>query len=128
MARAEGAIEAVVLFYVPRRFAGEPPERWGDSLRRSLATIPGVSTAIDAGGLEAARFGAATSGHTLLYGQNGALLFSGGITGSRGHSGDNIGADAVVDLAAGRPARTRSTPVFGCPIHMQLPQTPVSAP
>ena len=41
---------------------------------------------------------------------------SGGITGSRGHVGDNAGQAALIDLL-GRGAADRSrTSVFGCPL------------
>jgi hypothetical protein len=85
----------------------------------------------DEDGAEAARFGAATSGQVLVYGRDGALVFSGGITAARGHFGDNEGSKAIAHFVADpRPAaevRERSpadasagnlarTPVFGCPI------------
>ena len=78
--------------------------------------IPGVRVLVDVDGREAARFGARTSGTVLVYSPHGALLFAGGITASRGHSGDNLGRDAVVTiLDRGQPDRT-ATPVFGCPL------------
>ena len=68
----------------------------------------------DLDGVEAQRFGAATSGQAFLYNQAGALLFKGGITASRGHSGDNLGRDAVVDLVTSGVASVSAAPVFGC--------------
>jgi hypothetical protein len=68
----------------------------------------------DRNGVEAARFGAETSGFVTLFDVSGHLLFRGGITASRGHAGDNVGADAIVSLVNGAPARHRQTPVFGC--------------
>jgi hypothetical protein len=69
---------------------------------------------IDDEGAEANRFHAATSGQTLLYDADGRLLFSGGITGSRGHAGDNAGENAIVSwVNSGAAARTE-TSVFGC--------------
>jgi hypothetical protein len=42
------------------------------------------------------------------------LIFSGGLTGSRGHAGDNAGRASVIALLDhGTPSR-RSTSVFGC--------------
>jgi len=68
----------------------------------------------DDDGVEAARFGAATSGQVILYDRDGGLLFTGGITASRGHAGDNDGRNAIVSLL-GRGRETRhSSPVFGC--------------
>jgi hypothetical protein len=44
------------------------------------------------------------------------LIFSGGITASRGHAGENAGVLALVALLThGRPER-RATSVFGCPL------------
>lgn len=51
---------------------------------------------------------------SMLYGADGRLLFSGGITGSRGHSGDNEGRRAIVSLLTGEGAYKSDTPVFGC--------------
>jgi hypothetical protein len=59
-------------------------------------------------------FGAETSGTILLYDYHGNLLFKGGITGSRGHAGDNLGEDAIASLCLGQAAATNQTPVFGC--------------
>ncbi|MBT3212351.1 MAG: RedB protein [Planctomycetaceae bacterium] len=79
--------------------------------------MPGVQLVFDHGGVEAERFGAQTSGHTVLYSPNGRLLFVGGITGTRGHAGDNESAELVVRAfyqkvnASQEAARAR---VFGC--------------
>jgi hypothetical protein len=73
-----------------------------------------VSVAADDEGREHARFGVETSGHVLLYDAAGKLMFSGGITPSRGHSGDNTGRDAVVRLLRHGGVERTKTPVFGC--------------
>jgi hypothetical protein len=111
MARFQGKVAAYVLFIKPRG-AGRD---WEDTdLRGSAEAIPGVKVVFDPDGAEARRFGAETSGHTLLFGADGRLLFSGGITVSRGHAGDNAGARAIVALVNNQtPARTQ-TLVFGC--------------
>ena len=49
------------------------------------SAIPGVIVTPDVGGRIAARLGAKTSGHVLVYDENGVLKFSGGITAARGH-------------------------------------------
>jgi hypothetical protein len=73
-----------------------------------------VRVAPDRNGVEARRFGAGTSGHVVIYGGDGRLLFSGGITGARGHVGDNVGLErAIASLRADSPTCARS-PVFGC--------------
>jgi hypothetical protein len=74
----------------------------------------GAAISVDKDGLEAARFGAHTSGQVILYDAAGRLQFAGGITASRGHLGDNIGRQAVQDVLAGRPARWDTHAVFGC--------------
>jgi len=111
MARCQGRVEAHVLFYQPDDFSNE----WAQTdLWQSAAAIPGVTVKTDPGGLEARRFRAETSGQVLLYDGAGRLLFSGGITGSRGHSGDNAGRSAVVSLLTGGAADRDQTSVFGC--------------
>src|SRR6266480_1324584 len=93
MAHSQGRLTAYVLFVKPAGFS----EEWEKSdLWQSAASIPGVTALIDDEGAEANRFHAATSGQTLLYDAGGRLRFSGGITGARGHSGDNAGQAAIV--------------------------------
>jgi hypothetical protein len=68
----------------------------------------------DHDGVEARRFGAATSGQVILYDARGTLLFSGGITPARGHSGDSTGRDAILALLIDGSSEASETPVFGC--------------
>jgi hypothetical protein len=49
-----------------------------------------------------------------LYAPTGKLLFSGGITASRGHEGDNVGRSAIVSFILNGHAPVNHTPVFGC--------------
>jgi hypothetical protein len=81
-------------------------------LWHTAASIPGVHIARD-DGTEARRFGARVSGQVLVYGRTGRLQFTGGITGARGHEGDNAGRAAIEALLEGRPHPV-STFVFGC--------------
>jgi len=106
-------VDASVVFVRP---AGAV-EGWERSDLWELAgSIPGVRLAVDPLGVEAARFGAASSGHVALFDGEGRSVFRGGITASRGHPGANGGRDAVVDwLTVGRSGRAES-PVFGCPL------------
>jgi hypothetical protein len=113
LARTNGAAKTYVLFIRPAGFTDgwERTDLW----QRAVA-IPGVTPVRDDQGIEAARFGTVTSGQTLLYGADGALLFSGGITGSRGHAGDNDGrAGLIAQLTRTGRGQTR-TSVFGCPL------------
>ncbi len=112
MARGQGRVQAQVLCYKPEGAV----DAWAQTdLWRSAAAIPDVRVLADEGGREAARFGAETSGQTLLFDGAGRLLFHGGITASRGHAGDNAGSDAVLAQLIGTTAR-QTTQVFGCPI------------
>lgn len=88
---------------------------WEDTdLYSQARAIPGVDVDIDECGVEACRFGATTSGYTLLYDVQGDLLFAGGITAARGHAGDNVGKDAVIRWIEMGQAELRNTAVFGC--------------
>jgi hypothetical protein len=80
----------------------------------NASSIRGVRVAIDPGGRFAARLGATTSGHVLVYGKDGALLFSGGITAARAHEGDSIGQNAIVRALYGAHPPVDQAPVFGC--------------
>jgi hypothetical protein len=111
MADTHGKLDAHVLFIKPPGAGSD----WDDTeLRRSAAAIPGVEVLTDADGTEAAGFGATTSGHTFLFDRTGALLFSGGITASRGHAGRNDGESAIIAAVNGKPSDRARTPIFGC--------------
>jgi hypothetical protein len=111
MTQLHGRLSSYVLFLRPSKL---PPDWRRTALFDKAGSIPGVTVAWDDDGVEAARFGASTSGQVLVYGENGNLLFSGGITGSRGHAGDNNGRSAIgTAVTTGKPA-TRRTFVFGC--------------
>jgi hypothetical protein len=113
MTRCQDKLQAHVLFYKP---AGTGPDWEQTDTWWGAGDIPGVQVAVDLDGVEAARFSAKTSGHVLLYGQDGKLLFTGGITASRGHAGDNAGRSAIVSLVTGGVPEAKGTWVFGCPI------------
>ena len=114
MAQTSRKPAAYVLFLKPEGSASD----WDDTaLRKLAASIPGVTVVTDDGGSEARRFGAETSGHTLLFDPAGTRLFSGGITSSRGHAGDNAGEDAIVSLVSQNRTNRPSTLVFGCALN-----------
>src|SRR3712207_4573180 len=109
MTQARGRVTAYVLFVKPEGFS----DSWVQSdLWASAAAIPGVTPVLDDGGVEAARFRAATSGQTALYDAAGSLIFRGGITSARGHEGDNAGREAIVSLLTSDEAEEHDTPVF----------------
>jgi hypothetical protein len=116
MAESQGKLSAYVLFMKPN---GADADWDQTDLCRSAAQIRGVTVVSDVDGTEARRFGAKTSGHTLLFDADGRLLFSGGITASRGHAGGNAGESAVlaaINDASRKPTRTM---VFGCSLNRQ---------
>jgi hypothetical protein len=113
LARAPKHPRTYVLFLRPLVFdAGwERTDLW-----RRAAALPDVTVLRDDDGVEARRFGVETSGQALLYDRRGTLIFSGGITGSRGHAGDNAGAAALEALLTRGQADRNGTRVFGCPL------------
>ena len=111
LARTPQTLTSHVLFHVPD---GAPADWHRTDLWSAASAIPGVSVGIDAGGTEAQRFGIATSGHTLLYDAGGRLQFTGGITPSRGHEGDNLGRRTILALLGQGPVERHQTSVFGC--------------
>jgi hypothetical protein len=111
MAKLQGRVTATVFFVRPNGMS----EKWESTgLWHDAEQIPGVAVMEDPGGKEAEMFGALASGQTMLYGADGRLLFSGGITSSRGHSGDNAGRSAIVELVSTGKSHLSETPVFGC--------------
>lgn len=117
MTRGQGLVEAHVLFTRPK---GESDDWVKSDLWRSAAAIPGVSVQIDEGGRIAQQFGADTSGRAVLYDPKGQLAFSGGITESRGHAGDNEGLDAVIALLHHKAPLVVTTPTYGCALTSAL--------
>lgn len=111
LAQCGGQVAARVVFFKPEPVSND----WVQTdLWRSAEAIPGVSVQEDTNGAEARLFGAETSGYVLLYDTQGQLLFRGGITGSRGHAGDNAGESAISSLLDGHVAGLQQTPVYGC--------------
>jgi hypothetical protein len=84
-----------------------------DTYRRALA-IPGVEVLVDEGGQEAERFGATTSGETMLFDTSGHLVFHGGITSARGHEGDSVGRSRILSFLQKSGSGGGSSPTFGC--------------
>jgi len=114
MSHTGGRLIAYILFLKPHNF----PDSWVHTgLWQSASSIPGVIVQEDPEGSIAKKFGAETSGYTLLYDPRGRLLFHGGITSSRGHAGDNAGEDAIIAFASGKDPGIHQTPVYGCWLH-----------
>jgi hypothetical protein len=104
-------VSSRVLFLKPAEMPGgwERTDLW-----RTVASIPGAVPLRDDDGVETAIFHAATSGFTVLYDADGRLLFSGGLTASRGHEGDSFGQRRIASLLTTGSADRRDSPVFGC--------------
>jgi len=102
----------LVLFAVPATLSLAPD----NPLWAEASAIPGVRTVVDAGGREAARFGATVSGQAFLYDAEGRLRFSGGLTAARAHAGDNDGEAAVRAFVLTGRAPIDAAPSFGCPL------------
>jgi hypothetical protein len=109
---------AVLLFRPEGNTNWKPEALW-----REAEQLPGSQVFWDDGGREAKLFGAGTSGSTLLFGADGRLRFHGGVTSSRGHQGDNVGATELIAALDGHPDRNqhdrksagpREFFVFGC--------------
>jgi hypothetical protein len=111
MALCAGEVETQVLFFqLPTATADVThTELW-----QSAKHIPGVVPRVDMGGTEQQLFGARSSGEVFLYNPAGDLLFHGGITGSRGHEGDNVGRSQVEAILLRQRPTLAKTPVFGC--------------
>lgn len=107
-ARTDGRLDIHVVFL------SSPAFELHGNLWNSAAAIPAATVVEDAAGVEIQRFGVKASGHTLVYDGRGDLVFSGGITASRGHAGSNRGREAIIGLARNGHAELAAFPVFGC--------------
>lgn len=108
---APDAFRAYALFPVPTgtaEFGMDGPNY------TAAGRLPGITRLRDRGGDLSRRFGAQVSGTVLAYRADGALLFRGGMTASRGHEGPSTGALALRSLSRGEAPAQSSTPVFGC--------------
>lgn len=119
MSRVGQTTSAHVLFIRPRGVDGD----WEKTaLWQSAAAIPGVTVHSDPGGAQAALFRAVTSGQVVVYDPNGRLAFHGGITGARGHEGDNLGLDRALAWLSGGHADKSESNVFGCSLDSREPK------
>jgi hypothetical protein len=113
LAKCPHSVTPWIVFYKPSTAAAD----WvATDLWHTAQTIPGAKIVTDPNGAEARRFGAQTSGETLVYDSEGQLQFSGGITTARGHEGDSAGKSAVLEILNHRETEFQKTPVYGCSI------------
>lgn len=109
-------LTATVFFYKPAtaKRGWEKTEIW-----RKASSIKNITPKIDLDGQKAKTYRIVTSGEVLLYDSSQRLVFSGGITGSRGHVGENISEDTIEKILLKREnivGKSYNAPVFGCRI------------
>jgi hypothetical protein len=81
---------------------------------RRVSDWKNASVVHDADNHEVALFGARTSGQVLIFDKDRRLLFSGGITESRAHEGDNTNLERAVAAMRSHASKVALTPVYGC--------------
>ncbi len=95
------------------RPAGAPPGWERTASWDAAAAVPGVTVTCDVDGAEAARAGAATSGHAVLTDAAGRVAFRGGLTRGRGRVGESAARRTILGIVAGE-LLDGTAPVFGC--------------
>jgi len=113
LARVHTPAHAIILFVKPASTADDwvRTDIWNTAI-----SLPHVTVVVDRNGTESQTFDSHTSGQVILYGTNDELLFTGGITIARGHTGDNEGRQALIKQLTGQPTESVQTAVFGCPL------------
>jgi hypothetical protein len=107
--------EVVVVATIPSS-AAENDSDWLESDTLRLASeLPNATVQYDAGGVKARSFGAQASGSVALYAADGRMLFAGGVTISRGHEGDCLGAEQLLQQIRNPNEQVPVTaPALGC--------------
>jgi len=116
LAEFAGRVDARILFCHP---SDASVDWWQTDHFATALAIRGLRVGTDEHSAEAENFGASTSGHVVMYSPGGQVLFSGGITVTRGHVGANPGRQALTAILRGEEPATRRTQVFGCPLASQ---------
>jgi hypothetical protein len=109
-ARAQAEPRIIAIVMTP---SSQGPDWAGGESLAKLREI-GAQINIDLDGAGAARLGATTSGHVIVFAADGTRVFSGGVTPSRGHVGECNGTTALEASLRGRRPHIAETPVFGC--------------
>lgn len=107
---AQGRTEIVAVIGLPEGLTSGDAREMVETVQR----IPGARIVLDPNEVETRRFGCYTSGQALLYTPQGKLCYQGGITGSRGHEGDNAGKSALLAALEQNAPTLTSAPVYGC--------------
>lgn len=114
VAHIHGKASIYILFLSPDSL---PVDWYKTESWHQASEIPGIHVLADTNGHIAQQFQATTSGQVLLYSPRGQKWFSGGITPSRSHAGDNKGSLIIEHLILTHSkSDTYQTFVFGCPI------------
>lgn len=114
LTQVKGLVNTHIVFIRPRNVDAD----WEKSdIWQQAHALSGVDISIDEGGREAEIFHSYTSGQVMLYDKDGQLVFSGGITVSRGHVGESEGRRAITNALLSRIDSTvPDTAVYGCPL------------
>jgi hypothetical protein len=112
MTRSAQPVCVQLVFFKPAPWADD----WAHTdLWRKSGQLPEADRLIDRDGYEQNRFGASVSGELFVFHPSGRLMFHGGITGGRGHVGDNPSRLKLESLLTGQAIATHeAAPVFGC--------------
>jgi hypothetical protein len=110
LGRSRAGSSIRLLVYRPAVSGGD----WADSPSRALAAMPGVEMVDDPGGLEASRFGLATSGATVAFDAKGLKRFVGGLNATRGGREISDGGRALLAVLGGEGPRGAEAETFGC--------------
>jgi hypothetical protein len=107
--------EVIVIATIPSS-AAEKDSDWLESATLRMASdLPNATVQYDSGGVKARSFGAQASGSVALYAADGGLLFAGGVTVSRGHEGDCLGAEQLLQQIKNPYEQVPMTaPALGC--------------
>ena len=108
---AQGRVRPCVVLLAP---PASTADRVGGDIETQARSLPDARVVVDVDGEEARRFHVRTSGHVVLYGVDGRLMFSGGITDARGHAGDSIGRQAVLAWLGDGVGERKTASVYGC--------------
>lgn len=122
----DGRVRLVILAASPAGLEAA----WADTpVIRAARDLPHAVILDDPDGRMAAAFGMMTSGHVAAYDRAGRLFFSGGITGSRGHRGDNPASTTLIaGIASINGVHGLGvSPVFGCGLVCPLAAHPSEA-
>lgn len=109
--KLRGLVQIKIFFIQP----ASKDRSWVESSSWALAKmIPSAEVSVDRLGAMAKLFNAEISGEIALYSREGAPIFEGGITPSRGHVGDNHGTQSIIEAVRTGIASIKRTQVYGC--------------